>query len=172
MVTKHHQPSLIIIKNSDSHNKNINGDETNTASKNMPNLHRLDAEPHDALPNAKQKAYSRELLLDRSSIMRASTKIERAAPHIYGRIRQADGPSVTDALKISYKHVDCLNAVYMYKRKDMVYDIQRGVEISPGGTGFGSNNRLGGAARTPAGLVLLISPDLSLFQLVSTPSLP
>ena len=92
----------------------------------MPKPHRLDAEPHDASPDAKQKANSRELLLGRSFIIRASTKIERAAPHIYDRVRQADGASVTDALKIFYKHKDYPNVVYMYRRKDVVYDIQRG----------------------------------------------
>ena len=66
---------------------NINGDKTNTASKNVPNPHRLNAEPHDALPDAEQKANSRELLSD----------IERAGPHIYDRVRQADRASVTDA---------------------------------------------------------------------------
>ena len=106
--------------------KNINGDKTITASKNMPKPLRLDPESHDASPDAQQKANSRELLLDRSSIIIASTKIERAASHIYGRVRQADGASVTDALKISYKHADYPNVVYMYKRKDIVYDIQRG----------------------------------------------
>ena len=43
-------------KNSDGHDKNINCDKTNTASKNMPNPHRLGAEPHDASPDAKKKA--------------------------------------------------------------------------------------------------------------------
>ena len=87
-------------KNSDGHHKNINCDKTNTASKSMPDMRCLDAEPHNTSPNAKQKPNSRELLLDCSFIIRASTKIERAAPHIYDRVRQADGASVTDTLKI------------------------------------------------------------------------
>jgi hypothetical protein len=96
-------------KNSDGHDKNINGDETKTASKNMPTPHRLDAEPHDTSPDVKQKAKSRQLLLDHSYIIEASTKVKRAAPHIYDRVRQADGESVTNALKISYKHKDYPN---------------------------------------------------------------
>ena len=65
----------------------------------MPKPHHLDAKPHDASPDAKQKANSREILLDCSSIIKVSTKIERAAPHIYDRVRLADGVFFTGALE-------------------------------------------------------------------------
>ena len=44
-------------KNSDGHDKNTNDDENSTASKNIPKPHRLDAEPHDASPDAKQSPH-------------------------------------------------------------------------------------------------------------------
>ena len=66
-----------------------------------------------------------KLLLDHDSIIRASTKIENAAPHIYERANKADGISVSEALKISYKHKDHPGDVFMYKMKDIKYDIQK-----------------------------------------------
>ena len=69
---------------------------------------------------------SLKLLLSCDSIIRASTKLNKAAPHIYERCTAADGVSISNALKIEYKHKDHPNTVFMYKRSDIKYDIQRG----------------------------------------------
>jgi hypothetical protein len=65
-----------------------------------------------------------KLLLDHDSIITASIKIKNAAPHIYERVNKADGISVSEALKISYKHKEHPGDVFMYKMKDIKYDIQ------------------------------------------------
>mgnify|MGYP003326838083 CR=1 FL=1 len=69
---------------------------------------------------------SLKLLLDCDSIIRASTKIEKSAPHIYERCTKSDGKSISSALSVSYRHKDHPNDVFMYKRSDIKYDIQRG----------------------------------------------
>ena len=45
---------------------------------------------------------SLKLLLDCGSIIRASTKIEKSAPHIYERCTKSDGKSISSALSVSY----------------------------------------------------------------------
>ena len=111
----------------------------------------LDAQnPSKLSPQADSN--SLKLLLDCDSIIRASTKIEKAAPHIYERCTKADGTSITDALKVSYRHKDHPNEVFMYKRSDIKYDIQRGwiYLVSPissasghSGVGYGPHVALG-----------------------------
>jgi hypothetical protein len=65
-----------------------------------------------------------KLVLEPGSIIRKSLKIEQCdSPHIYERVNKADGTSVPDALKISYKHLNHPGEVFMYKMKDIKYDI-------------------------------------------------
>ena len=63
---------------------------------------------------------SLKLLLSCDSIIRASTKLNKAAPHIYERCTAADGVSISNALTIEYKHKDHPNMAFMYKRSDIL----------------------------------------------------
>jgi hypothetical protein len=97
-------------------------DATGSHNTDMP-LSFGDNNPHKSSP---QTENSLKLLLDCDSIIRASSKIDRAAPHIYERCNKADGVSITNALKTIYKHKEHPNDVFIYKRSDIKYDIQRG----------------------------------------------
>ena len=80
--------------------------------------------PHDTSPDVENNL---KLIPEPGSIIRASTKIEQCgSAHIYGRVNKADGISIPDALKISYKHPKHPDEVLMYKIKDIKYDIQKG----------------------------------------------
>ena len=50
--------------------------------------------------------FSLKLLLDCDYIIRASTKIEKASPHVYMRCNKADGLSITEAVRLNYTHKD------------------------------------------------------------------
>ena len=66
-----------------------------------------------------------KLLLSTDSIIRVSSLIAKSKPHIHERCTKADGLSISDAYKISYSHESAPNEVWMYKRKDIKYDIQK-----------------------------------------------
>ena len=66
-----------------------------------------------------------KLLLSTDSIIRVSSFIAKAKPHIHERCTKADGLSISDAYKVSYSHESAPNEVWMYKRKDVKYDIQK-----------------------------------------------
>ena len=86
----------------------------------------------DAKNNSDKKSKNRpdlqeqyKLLLDTDSIIRASSLIAKSAPHIHERCTKADGCSISEAYKITYSHESAPNEVWIYKRKDIKYDIQR-----------------------------------------------
>ena len=54
-----------------------------------------------------------KLILEPDSIIRVGMRIESAAPHIHERANKADGLSIPDVLKLTYKHKDYPNEVFI-----------------------------------------------------------
>ena len=87
----------------------------------MPSDHSSDHSPQAGMENNNKK-----LLLDPDTILRVSTKIAKAAPHIHERCTKADGKSISEALRVSYSHYKYPNDVFTYKMKDIKYDYGKG----------------------------------------------